>query len=484
MPFITRVFPCSQLLLSEPAFSSPTDAFKGFDQGQHHTMTSSTVPLDADEEPRRGASRANSVRFDESAIHGYYGQASRSSTDLPLRTGSGMGSHPLTERSLSHRSDGRLSSSGHSLHSARTNSLGLDTSRLGSSFSSSPLIPPPGLYLLGPVPCIIRCWLTENFSNDGLLYAAVCSGSYVSSLSLSMICKLGLEESIFHEPDRSYIKIALHLPEASVHQAPHSGSPTPQLPSVTIKFVVRKSHDMDDAIQIIIGSDVLRSHNADILFSQDKIHMVDDEHNRISVPMVRPENMQAFNSLWTVPDSSHPDHLPAAPVNGKSPVGVVGQPINVPDHSTSAPASARVSIGEADDTHKPDLGGTFETPASLGARSTAASATDAPTAHASKPDGSAVWSSWRRDPKSEPKTDKPARGRNMTVLRPIKSANRVGSSSTSAPVSATAENHDSSIAADPARDTRSGNTSASNPIGGASAFGWLTSPSGPRPRNV
>src|SRR5690606_2091765 len=96
------------------------------------------MPLENDEEPRRGASRANSVRFDESAIHGYYGQINRSSSELPLRTGSGMGSHPLTERSSSHRSDGRQSSSGHSHHSARTYSMGLDTARLVRSGSGSP----------------------------------------------------------------------------------------------------------------------------------------------------------------------------------------------------------------------------------------------------------------------------------------------------------------------------------------------------------
>lgn len=475
-----RLDVCSRVFFLEPNFHSPTDAFKGFDQGQHQAITPSTVPLDADDEPRRGASRANSVRFDESAIHGYYGQASRSSTDLPLRMGSGMGSHPLTERSLSHRSDGRLSSSGVSLHSARTNSLGLETSRLGSSFSTSPLIPPPGLYLLGPVPCIIRCWLTENFSNETLLYAAVCSGSYVSSLGISMIRKLGLEESIVHELEKSYIKIELHLPEASVHQAPRSGSPPPQLPSVTIKFLIREDHAAEEAIQIIIGSDVLRSHNADILFSQDKIHMVDDEHNRISVPLVRPENILAFKHLWTVPDTSHPDYLSAPDVNGKDTAGVIGQSNDITRQSTSGPASARVCIDNDENAHKPNLRGSFENSASAEPRSAAASATDA---HSSKPDGPSTWSSWRRDPKPDPMTDKFARGRNMTVLRPSKSATRVRSSAFTT-TRATAENHDPSVAGDSTRDTRTGNTSASNPVGGASAFGWLTSPSAPRPRNA
>ena len=158
-------------LSSEPSL---TDAFKGLHRprGRGGTEKGSFA----------SPSRANRVRFDESAIHGYYGQ-NRSSSELPLRTGSGMDSHTLTEGSLSHRSDGRLSSSGHSHHSARTNSLGLEGSKLIPSASGSPsnITALPGLFLLGPLPCIIRCWLTTSFSNIcGRLLGLVFILSWVS----------------------------------------------------------------------------------------------------------------------------------------------------------------------------------------------------------------------------------------------------------------------------------------------------------------
>lgn len=384
-----------------------------------------------EDEPRRGTSRANSVRFDETANQGYFGQTSRSSSEYPLRTGSGLGSHPLTERSLSHRSDGRQSSSCHSHHSARTNSLGLETTSRILSSAGSPLIPPPGLFLLGPVPCIIRCWLTTTFSNDSLLYAAVCSGSYTSTLGYPMIRKLGLEDLIMQEDDVQCIKLPLYLPEASVHQAsPRSSSPAPQVPALTIRFIVRDVDPNDPSIQIILGSDVLRSHNADVLFSQDKIIMVDDERNKISIPLVRPENDSVFKSLRTVPDVRE-----QPPANG---VGVIGQN----RQATSAPASARVSVIEPKTDSEPKSD--FEPKAPE-------------PANDFQPPGAGVWGSWRRDSKADPNA-KARRGRTMKVLRPTKSSSRAtsGVATPSAPTPGSVINGPSS-----------------NPIGGGSAFPWL-----------
>lgn len=467
----------------ENAYNSPPDAFKGFDQGHHHGMCSSAVGIETEDEPRRGTSRANSVRFDESANYGYYGQANRSSTELPLRAGSGMGSHPLTERSLSHRSDGRQSSSGFSHHSARTNSLGLDTSSrlMSSSFTESPLIPPPGLFLLGPVPCIIRCWLTEHFSNESLLYAAICSGSYVSSLGTSVIAKLGLEESVMHDSDRPYIKLPLYLPEASIHQSSsRSASPEPQLPSLKIRFIVRETNPHDDSIQIVLGSDVLRAHNADILFSQDKINMVDNERNRISIPLVRPEKDSVFRLLCTVLDTTHPDFDSNAHVNGHGPVGTVGQPPKNLHQSTSAPASTRVSVGDADDAHKPRLQESGDAP--KGDSTSPTTVTSETSIPPSKPEAAGVWGTWRRDSKPNTTTANTSGRNRMTVLRPAKASSRAGSS-TSTPTTATVDHgepdatHQSHAGPRSSESNQSGKASAPNPVGGASAFGWLNSTS-------
>ncbi|KAI9038616.1 uncharacterized protein KD926_010560 [Aspergillus affinis] len=472
---------------TEPIFHSPADAFKGFDQG-HHPGVASTMGLDNEDEPRRGTSRANSVRFDESAIHGYYGQTSRSSSEFPLRTGSGMGAHPLTERSLSHRSDGRQSSSGHSHHSARANSLGLDTTSkmMSSSVSGSPLIPPPGLFLLGPVPCIIRCWLTTNFSNDSLLYAAVCSGSYVSSLGTAMIRKLGLEDLVIQEDGLQFIKLPMYLPEASVHQASsRSSSPEPQVPSLTVRFLVREVDPSDLSIQIAIGSDVLRSHNADVLFSQDKIIMVDDERNRISIPLVRPEDDSAFKSLRTVSDPSLFPRIESRhqgnEINGHSNVGLIGQPIGSPPQGRSASGS----IEESQESRKAQSWETHEPPSAdnLQASNKPAVASESQAAGSTKVKPTGVWVSWKRDSKldaSASAAGRASRGRPMKVLRPTKASSRtppVGS----VPRSSSADLGEAPVSSQPASsraspdEPRTGKPWGSNPIGGASAFGWLNS---------
>ncbi|GKZ73492.1 hypothetical protein AnigIFM50267_010422 [Aspergillus niger] len=475
---------------SEPVFHTPADAFKGFDQGHHHGAVS-TMGLDNEEEPRRGTSRANSVRFDESAIHGYYGQANRSSSELPLRTGSGLGSHPLTERSLSHRSDGRQSSSGHSHHSARTNSLGLETtSRMMSSVGGSPLIPPPGLFLLGPVPCIIRCWLTTTFSNDSLLYAAVCSGSYTSSLGYPMVQMLGLADQILYEGDVQYIKLPIYLPEASVHQASsRSSSPEPQVPTLTVRFLVREVESGDTAIQIVLGSDVLRSHNADVLFSQDKIIMVDDERNKVSIPLVRPEDDSVFKSLSTMSDATrsgrkarsvHEDIQ--ADTNGHATFGVIGRPASLSRRATSTSASARESLEGSEESRKarPE---TQEGSTDIDAQKEQKSGAevDAQVGGPARVEAAGVWGSWKRESKSDPNasaTGKATRGRTMKVLRPTKSSTRVAQATT-VPSSSGTDYAATSGPSQPASTraspdgTRTSKQWPSNPVGGASAFGWL-----------
>lgn len=460
------------------------------------------MSLDNEDEPRRGASRANSVRFDESAIHGYYDQVNRSTGELPLRTGSSMSSHPLTERSLSHRSDGRQSSSGHSHHSARTSSMGTDAARLLGSGGGSPassIMPPPGLFLLGPVPCIIRCWLTSTFSNDSLLYAAICSGSYTSFLGSGLVEKLGFEDQVTIEDGFRVVKLPLYLPEASIHQtSSRTGSPAPQLPTVTIRFIVRGTVPDDKSIQIVIGSDVLRSHNADILFSQDKIIMADDERNRVSVPLVRPENDCVFKSLSTGPDICAPPRLrndepEYDPVDPSSKLDVI-QSLDPASHEASVVETQRPSSQHrlASDGHS-DIQASKEQPHS-------ASPDRDSHSHAVKAENGGVWGSWRREPRADGSVvgmAKASRGRAMKVLRPSKSSSRGPSLSATATTvsdtagSASAENAPmtSSTTAGgpdlvhptPSRSTgfKSGDgpwsskNRVSNPIGGASAFGWL-----------
>ena len=195
----------------------------------------------------------------------------------------------MLERTYSHKSDGRQSSTGHSVHSAvsRANSLGIDTfPGLGAASPDAPGLA-PGLFLLGTVPAIIRCWLNTKFKHESLLYAAVCTGSYTSYIHLSLVETLGFLDQIRQEDDMSQkVKLSVYLPEAVVRNPSSRPSiSASQLPNVTVDFTVI-SHQRDPAdssIQVFIGSDILKAHNADILFSSNSITLFDDELAKLSI---------------------------------------------------------------------------------------------------------------------------------------------------------------------------------------------------------
>lgn len=232
------------------------------------------------------------------------------------------------ERSLSHKSDGRHSSAGHSVHSmhsvpsGRTSSLGLDTNFIiGDHDDDSPLDipdPPPGLFVLGSVPAIIRCWLTTNFSHSALLYADICTGSQRSVLDFSLVKELALLDQIQKDSTgRHTIRLPIYLPEAIItHPSSRSNSPAPQLPTLTVDFeivglVQRNNFDRKKSIRVFVGSDILRSHNADILFSQNLMTLYGDDRNKLSVPFVRPEDETTFKNLCTANISPERNELKA-----------------------------------------------------------------------------------------------------------------------------------------------------------------------------
>ncbi|KAK4561652.1 hypothetical protein LTR86_004331 [Recurvomyces mirabilis] len=297
-----------------PLQQPPSDQFRGFDDEANNLMSS--LHLDAEDEPRRGLganSRANSVRFDESANQNHFSHSSRPSMDFMSRTSSGLGGLQMTERTASHKSEGRASSV-HSMRSAasgRANSLNLESGFSLNGSNQSPVDAPglaPGLLLLGSVPAIIRCWMNTNFKHDALLYAAVCTGSYKSYLDLGLIQKLGFEDSITSDSDNvKIVQLPVYFPEAVPHPASsRSSSPAPQLPTLTVTFLV-VDHAVEHeakAIQVFLGSDVLRAHNADILFSSNSMTLFDDERSKLSIPLVRPEDEAAFKSLFITSGSA------------------------------------------------------------------------------------------------------------------------------------------------------------------------------------
>jgi hypothetical protein len=214
----------------------------------------------------------------------------------------------MNERTTSHKSEGRASSV-HSIRSAasgRANSLNFESTYGMVGSSQSPLDTPmlaPGLLLLGSVPAIIRCWMNTNFKHDALLYAAVCTGSYKSYLDIRLIQKLGFHDDIVRDDDGTpTVGLPVYFPEAVPHPtSSRSGSPAPQLPTLTVNFHVvdASSYEGDSkAIQIFIGSDTLREHSADIMFSSNSLTLFDDERSKLSIPLVRPENEASFKSLY------------------------------------------------------------------------------------------------------------------------------------------------------------------------------------------
>lgn len=507
-----------------PMEQPPTDAFSGFDDPANMI---GSLHLDAEDEPRRvgATSRANSVRFDESANQGHWAHPSRVSLDLLHRSASSLGSHPLIERTYSHKSDGRQSSAGHSVHSAtsRANSLGIDT--LNAIAGEGPATN-PGLFVLGTCPAIVRCWLTTKFKNDSLLYAAVCTGSHESSLTRELVRKLGFSDRIERdEAGFERVKISLYLPEATVRTASvRSSSPESQLPSITVKFTVN-SHEAeadDKTIRVFIGSDVLRTHNADLLFSSNTLSIYDDDGAKLSVPLVRPENESTFRSLRVTSTSTSNKILstvdaskdtngtqaihPTSEEETKSPETSKPQ-LASPTHSYAASAGTKEERGHFGDSSRPQ----FPVISTTREAAIQPDLSSPPSKNGSSP---AIWTSWRREPEksaSSPTSDSnwgkapvtyQRREQGIKVLRPLKSTSTPRSlsitQSTSSPLgtqaqsrffedgkrrvsgegfdNGTVKRHGSGVNANAGsvKEGSIGRPAGTNPVGGASAFSWLS----------
>jgi hypothetical protein len=387
----------------------------------------------------------------------------------------------MTERSLSHKSDGRHSSAGHSVHSmhsipsGRTSSLGLDTNFIiGGQADNSPLDipdPPPGLFILGPVPSIIRCWLTTNFSHSALLYAAVCTGSQRSVLDYSLARELELLDQIQKDSSGRYsIRLPVYLPEAIITQASsRSNSPAPQLPALTADFEIagltqRTNPDRKKGIRVFLGSDTLRAHNADILLSQNLMTLYGDDRNKLSVPLVRPEDENAFKNLCTSNIPPEKNELkataaPFTPTDSKSKVEPTPDAVNkallaeagredqskTSDHQlptepqspfTSTPTSDMNSLNQALEAKAGDTGNVSDSERHHTADGNASGPETSDATNSSDPTRresvGGIWGSWRqgtsngsengRDSESSSGYQRPTRGgRNMKVLKPSKS---------------------------------------------------------------
>ncbi|KAL2148081.1 hypothetical protein VTH82DRAFT_2468 [Thermothelomyces myriococcoides] len=422
--------------------------------------------LETDDEPiRRGAaSRANSVRFDESALHGAsFGHGGRHSGDFgPSRPGSGFGGHQM-ERTYSHKSDGRHSSAGHSVHSmhsgisGRTSSLGLDSSfMVGVHEDDSALEvpePPPVLYILGSPPSIIRCWLTTNFTSSGLLYAVVCTGSQKSTVEYSLLRELDLTNNIHRDVDGAHrITLPVFLAEASVTQSnSRSTSPGPHLPSITASFEVtgmdqQETPESKKAIRIFIGSHTLRLHGADILLSRNLMTLYGSDRDKLSIPFVRPEDDAVFKYLATT------NLVPSKPkLNAAAPEFIAGEKSvngSVPKSkeqdssaSKSGGSGSEEALPSAAPSNQPTKTGVSSAASESGGESdkrvpepgapppSSGKEHSGPTEPSRRESSSALRTSWRQTAAALADSSTPlsgyqpaARSRNMKVLKPTKSS--------------------------------------------------------------
>ena len=489
--------------LLESGLNPAAEAFRNFDNDSPAGMISS-LTLDTSDESRRAASRAASVRFDESA-NNY--APSRQSIDLPTRTGSGLGTHPLSERSLSHRSEGRGSTIGF----GRANSFGLENSRLLGSIHNSPRVsghPPPGLFALGPCPAIVRCWLSDTFTNDTLLYAAVCTGAAASSIGMPTLQNLGLDNSIIEENGLRKIRLMVYLTEAKIDlPSSRSASPSPSVPTVTVKFIVDEHPFTDKSIQIVLASDILRHQSADLLLSQDKLKIYDDDRNHLSVPLVRPEDDNVYRFLITKArsrsGSMSSEAVPTDVMSEVSAPGIIGRPSRL--NSVASPASPMTEVANgptvpssnASDTQRSEeprqilTRSVTDLQTRLGEDSKSGTDSEKSTTTPTSKLGSGVWSSsWRSAAAGVSSSQKPADPQNssftrhgaprpMKVLRPGKSmanASRTVSNPSTPVVANAPENtqsqQDNSIQSPTDKTTP---VTRTNPIGSGSAFGWLNS---------
>lgn len=372
------------------------------------------------------------------------------------------------ERSLSHKSDGRHSSAGHSVHSThsvasgRASSLGLENNfLLGGHEDDSPLDmpgPPPGFLFLGSVPSIIRCWLTQQYAHDTLLYAVVCSGSQKSTIDYTLIKELDLLDEVHRDLNGVFrISTPIFFAEATVTSShSRSSSPSRQVPYITGDFEVVGPDQTDNgdgkkSIRIFIGSDVLRANNADLLLSQNLMTLYGNGQDRekLSVPFVRPEDDTLFKHITTTNTAPERPRL-----NASAPIFVSGEPASLDEDLEERPKSTalhpdadNVNLNDAlsPTTLQPGVSGKQAAPS---VRSDAGGESNrAPTGQASSETGreasastdekhstTGIWGSWRQGTPGNGSESgarenglsgyQPAgRGRNMKVLKPQKSSN-------------------------------------------------------------
>ncbi|KAJ4311167.1 hypothetical protein N0V94_008077 [Neodidymelliopsis sp. IMI 364377] len=342
---------------------------------------------------------------------------------------------------------------------------------------------------------------------------------------LHLIEHLGFQDQIINDDNGSQkIKLTVYLPEAvPVSISAQADNPAPQLPSITVDFTVTDEYDRSNpkAIHILIGSDLLRAHNADVLFSSNQLIIYDDDRSKLQVPLVRPENDSTFKFLSTSQrrqstvrtgtkskntaiDTSAPAGSKVESLNLVQGERDAGRKLN--DASTAASSDDGGSSGRRSLEHPPYPTSSVFTRAEPRDQPLSSPVT---TTTRSGPQA-AMLNSWRRDTGEKASggsldwanvgktTASPSsqQRREIKVLRPTRSSSRTFSTSASASGTGQSRFFDDGKRKDDSEATmgapapslarsvsgekdenRPGTAKprSANPVGGASAFAWLKS---------
>ncbi|KAA8908347.1 hypothetical protein FN846DRAFT_777390 [Sphaerosporella brunnea] len=312
-------FPAPLSTFSQQPTNTGPETLDGYDHQQNLVL--SGLQLDEVDVPRRGASRANSVRFDDSATTNHWIHDSPGTSEyfqVGQRPGNSIGGYAMTERSSSHKSDNRsdgrqsLRSFGGDVFLPYEGDTAILRPQTQCSDTLDPCTHRPSMPKLGPSPAVIRCWLDVASSFEPLLYAVICTGSARSAIEMSLVIHLGLQDRITRTSEGDMLEVPVYLPDAIVQHHSRITGPS-KLPRLTAEFLVlpvpQPKSRAEETIRIFIGSDVLASHMGDLLFSQSKVFLHVEDGRKVFVPFIRPDAEGSFSDIFT----AHSRHFAPTP---------------------------------------------------------------------------------------------------------------------------------------------------------------------------
>ncbi|KAF3906486.1 hypothetical protein ABW20_dc0106582 [Dactylellina cionopaga] len=287
------------LLSSSSSVANQTQT-NGVPSGYHQSSRSETTNLHFDdldtqphiepytdlesELPRRGASRANSVRFDDAIQNHWFHDPHDSVEDNYFPTSrsiSQLGGHMLSERSASSKSDGRH-------NSLNSHSVGFDNQSFfdadlgaplaNSSSGHSAVSKPPKFEWAtnAQISCRLNPFADESFT------AYLSSASVDSVIDFDIISKLNLRESLRHrENGKLQIQLSLYFFEGDILSSSHSDN---NMLKVTVEFTVLVSEkDGICPCSIVMGNDILMTRQAEISFFRQQLDIQLDDGTRAAI---------------------------------------------------------------------------------------------------------------------------------------------------------------------------------------------------------